>query len=86
MTEATFVTRYSLSSVVVAPPDDDTNCLTPKEEREIGKKLMAAIDRELLNILSGGYDFQSNRATTVDDLKQRIVPRYCRSIINWNVS
>lgn len=47
------ITRYTLTYTL--PPPDDTNALLPKEERELVKKLNAAIDNEMFKALSGGY-------------------------------
>lgn len=45
----TYKVTYSL------PEPDDTNALLPKEEREIGRKIMKAMDRQMEQVLFGGY-------------------------------
>ena len=38
-----------------APELDDTDCLTPKQQRAIAFKMKEAIDRVFENTLTGGY-------------------------------
>jgi hypothetical protein len=42
--------------------DVEIDALTPKQQRAIGRKIMEMIDNEMLRVLSGGYDVQTNHA------------------------
>jgi len=58
---------YTLANIQV----DDTNCLTPKQEREIVRKWQEAMDRSMLNALSGGSYVQPTFGTTFDHRPRR---------------
>jgi hypothetical protein len=58
---------YKLADMQV----DDTNALTPKQERAIVKKINDAMDRSILNALAGGYYVQPTFGTTFDHRPRR---------------
>lgn len=51
------ITTYTLTYAL--PEPDDTNCLTPRQRRELEAKFIKAVtdaaDRQLFNIMTGGY-------------------------------
>jgi hypothetical protein len=65
---------YSTRFVLPEPDPIEIDALTPKQEREIGRRLMEAMDNEMYRLLSGGYDVQTNHAgskgTTVEHVRR----------------
>ena len=59
------------------PEPDDSNCLTPRQRREMEEMFIKAItdaaDRQLFNILTGGYDVNraDNRGRTLDHVPRK---------------
>jgi hypothetical protein len=62
----TIVTRQQVDAALY-----DTDCLTPKQERAIVKKINDAMDRSILNALAGGYYVQPTFGTTFDHRPRR---------------
>lgn len=55
-------TRYKLDEGKAG--DVEIDALTPKQQREIGAKIMAAVDKSIVDILSGGHHVEANSVGT----------------------
>jgi hypothetical protein len=60
-----YKTTYTL------PPPDDTNALTPKQERRLVKKLNEAIDNMVMRALTGDYYVPSPGGLTLEHVPRR---------------
>lgn len=62
---------YDLTYKLVDIKVDDDVVITPKQSREIGRKMQQAIDRSIEQILTGGHYAPPNDGRTIDHAPRR---------------